>query len=62
MEVMPYFSFLQSVWVVWVVVLFSGIVVWAYWPKNKGTFNSHAQMALRDDDTVPPSDSAAHKS
>jgi cytochrome c oxidase cbb3-type subunit 4 len=41
---------LRSLWGLWVMIFFSGIVLWAYWPKNKGTIESHADIPLKDDD------------
>ena len=26
---------LRSFWIVWVMVFFSGVVLWAYWPRNR---------------------------
>lgn len=40
---------LRSLWTVWVFLLFVGIVLWAYWPKNKSKVESYADMALRPD-------------
>ena len=28
-----FYATLKSLWVVWFMALFVGIVVWAYWPK-----------------------------
>ncbi|OIQ97113.1 Cbb3-type cytochrome oxidase component FixQ [mine drainage metagenome] len=40
---------LRSLWTVWVVLFFTAIVLWAYWPKNKSKVESHADIPLRDD-------------
>lgn len=36
-------------WVVWLVVLFVGVVFWAYRPKNRKKFEDAAQIPLKDD-------------
>jgi cytochrome c oxidase cbb3-type subunit 4 len=43
-------EFLRSLWVVWLTLLFLGIVVWVYWPKRKGEMERHGEIPLRDDD------------
>lgn len=37
-------------WVVWLMILFVGIVVWAFRPKNKKRFEEAATIPLKDDD------------
>jgi cytochrome c oxidase cbb3-type subunit IV len=32
--------------------MFVGIVIYAYWPRNKAKFDAAAQIPLRDDDAV----------
>lgn len=41
---------LRPFWGVWAMVLFLGIVFWAFRPKNKRRFDSYAEIPLRDDD------------
>ena len=41
---------LKSLWLVWLSVLFVGVVVWAYWPKRRRTLERHGSIPLRDDD------------
>jgi len=43
-------EFLRSIWGVWLMVLFLGIVFWAFRPKNKDRFESYGEIPLRDDD------------
>ena len=43
-------EFFRSMWGVWLMVLFLGIVFWAFRPKNKARFDSYADIPLRDDD------------
>jgi cytochrome c oxidase cbb3-type subunit 4 len=42
-------EFLHSFWMLWAMVLFSGIVVWAYWPRNKAKLESYGRIPLNDD-------------
>ena len=44
-----FMTFLGSLWVVWAVILFAGIVLWAFWPKNRGRFEADGKIPLRDD-------------
>ena len=41
---------LKPLWVVMVMIVFIGIVAWAYRPKNKDRFESYGDIALRDDE------------
>ncbi len=49
---MEFFSFLHSIWTVLVLLVFLGIVGWAYSSKNKSTFDEVARSVLDDDDSV----------
>ena len=40
---------LRSLWVVWLMALFIGIVAWVYWPKRKREMEEHGRIPLRDD-------------
>jgi cytochrome c oxidase cbb3-type subunit 4 len=40
----------RSLWVVWLMILFAGIVFWAYRPKNKKRFEENARIPFKDDD------------
>jgi cytochrome c oxidase cbb3-type subunit IV len=39
----------RSTWVVWMVMLFSGIVLWAFLPRNKTRFEDDAGIIFKDD-------------
>ena len=43
-------EFLRSLWGLWLMVLFLGIVFWAYRPKNKDRVESYADIPFRDDE------------
>lgn len=40
----------RSLWGLWLMALFLGIVGYAYWPRNKARLEMHGHMPLRDDD------------
>ena len=40
---------LASIWTVWAVLLFGGIVTWALWPANRTRFERHARIPLDDE-------------
>ena len=37
---------LQSLWVVWLVLIFLGICAWAFWPGNRRRFEAQARRPL----------------
>ena len=39
-----------AVWPLWLMVIFIGIVAWAFWPKNKSKLERHGEIPLRNDD------------
>jgi cytochrome c oxidase cbb3-type subunit IV len=41
---------LRSLWVIWLIILFIGIVWWAYRPKNKRRFEEDARIPFKDED------------
>ncbi len=43
-------TFLRPFWIVLVSVVFTGIVFYAYRPKNKQKLEEHGSIPLRDDD------------
>ena len=43
-------SVCRSLWSVWAMAFFCGIVLWAYWPKNKAVIESHGMIPFRDDE------------
>jgi len=43
-------GFLRQFWGLWLMLLFLGIVWWAYRPGNKRRFEDDAMIPLRDDD------------
>lgn len=49
----------NTLWPLWGMLLFLGIVGWAFWPSNKAKFESHGHIPLDDDEPNRPS--ADHK-
>lgn len=43
-------EFFRSLWVVWMMSLFLGIIAWSYWPKRKDKLQNHADIPLREDE------------
>lgn len=41
---------MRPFWVVWMMLLFLGIVAWALWPKRKSEMEKHARIPLEGDD------------
>jgi len=46
-------TFLRSYWGLWLMVMFIGIVVWAFWPRRRKEMEEHGRIPFsdRDDDT-----------
>lgn len=42
-------EFLRSFWVVWLMAIFLGIVVWVVWPGRKSKLEAHGRIPLEDD-------------
>lgn len=45
-----FYGWMTSLWLVLLVVLFIGIIAWAFRPKNKARFERDAKIPLQDDD------------
>jgi cytochrome c oxidase cbb3-type subunit 4 len=41
---------LTSIWTVWAILIFAGIVFWALRPANRRRFERDAHIPLKDDD------------
>jgi cytochrome c oxidase cbb3-type subunit 4 len=42
-------SILTSIWTVWAVLIFAGIVFWAWRPANRKRFEKDAHIPLNDE-------------
>lgn len=47
-----FYIILRELWLLWFMLLFTGIVVWAFWPSHRKALQDHAHIPLRDD--APP--------
>ena len=45
-----FYEFVRSLWVVWLMVLFVGIVAWVLWPSRRRKYREAAQIPLEDDE------------
>lgn len=41
---------LHTFWTVWMVAIFVGIIVYAFWPGNRGHFETASRIPLQDDE------------
>ena len=48
MDWMSILEVARSLWVVWLMIIFVGIVFWAYRPKNKQRFENDAMIIFKD--------------
>ena len=44
-----FYPILKQLWLVWLVLLFLGIVVWAMWPGNRRRFEQAARIPFEED-------------
>ena len=49
-----FYAFVRSAWVVWMLILFVGIVVWVLRPSNRQRFRDASQIPLSEDDSSRP--------
>ncbi len=49
MTLQDIYEIARSTWVVWLVLLFGGIVLWAYLPRNKKRFEDDANIIFKDE-------------
>lgn len=40
---------LKQLWVVWLMALFAGIVLWVYWPSRRREMEDNARIPFRDE-------------
>jgi len=45
---------LRSLWVLWLMLLFVGIVAWVYWPsrRRRAQMQDHANIPFREDKPI----------
>ncbi len=44
------YDFAVQFWGIWLMLLFVGIVAWAYWPGRKGEMEDRARIPFREED------------
>ena len=49
-----FYSFIKSLWVVWMMALFVGIIVWVLWPSNRRRFRDASRIPLDQSDNGGP--------
>ena len=49
MDWLAIYPILRSLWVLWFMALFLGIVAWALWPSRKSTLEKFGRIPLRDE-------------
>ena len=49
MELDALYGALRSLWTLWFMALFIGIVTWTFWPRRKQQLEDQATIPLRDD-------------
>lgn len=49
MELQDIVAALRSFWLVWLMLIFLGIVAYAFWPRNKARFDEAAHIPFKDD-------------
>lgn len=42
-------EFVRSLWGLWLMIFFLGIIAWAFLPRNKDRLESYRDMPLRED-------------
>ena len=49
MDLLEFYGALRSLWAVWFMALFIGIVWWAFGRRRRPRFEQHARIPLRED-------------
>jgi cytochrome c oxidase cbb3-type subunit 4 len=44
-----FYDFMRSLWVVWLMILFAGIVAWVVWPSNKKRLEKYGEIPFKDE-------------
>ncbi|MBT5416136.1 MAG: cbb3-type cytochrome c oxidase subunit 3 [Rhodospirillaceae bacterium] len=44
------YDFAVRFWGIWLMIVFVGIVAWAYWPGRKGEMEERGKIPFREDD------------
>lgn len=49
MELLGIWEWAKTLWLVWLILVFVGIVFWVYRPKNKQKFEDASRIPFRDE-------------
>jgi len=49
MSLADVYQWAAQLWVVWLVLLFCGIMVWTFLPRNRKRLSGYANLPLNDD-------------
>ena len=49
MDLLSIWELAKTLWLLWLMLLFAGIVFWVYRPKNKQKFEDAARIPFRED-------------
>jgi cytochrome c oxidase cbb3-type subunit 4 len=49
LDLSEFMQTLRSLWLLWLIILFVGIVWWAYRPKHKKRFEEDARIPFKDE-------------
>ena len=44
------YLWIRSLWMLWLLLLFIGIVAWVYWPSRRRQMERHGEIPFRDGD------------
>lgn len=40
---------IRSLWLLWLILLFAGIVLWVFWPSRRRQMEEHGKIPFKDD-------------
>jgi len=43
-------EFLRSLWALWLMAIFLGIIAWVYWPRRRKKLERHGRIPFDDHD------------
>ena len=49
MDLYAVLDWVRSFWIIWLILLFAGVVWWTYRPKNRKRFEEDAKIPFKDD-------------
>ncbi|MBC6441496.1 MAG: cbb3-type cytochrome c oxidase subunit 3 [Rhodospirillales bacterium] len=49
MSIEGIYGYIRQLWVVWLVLLFAGLMIWVFLPRNRERFRDCANLPFKDD-------------